>query len=102
MRRGQGGRLPIPTVEELQQAIIAENQIVACAGRRQGPLAVMTLALNTMEKATVCVDTLSAVILVATLKELFPGCDTPPGSPAIVTRTGAEITVQAGHQSSDD
>jgi hypothetical protein len=102
MRSGQGGRLPIPTVEELQQVVIAQNQIVACAARRQGPLAVMTLALNTMETATVCVDTHSAVILVAALKELFPGCDKPMGSPAVVTRTQTEIAVQAGHQSAPD
>ena len=57
MRRGQDSRLLIPTVEKLQRAVIAENQIVACAGRRQGRLAVMTLALNTMETqrcASIC------------------------------------------------
>jgi hypothetical protein len=69
---------------------------------RQGPLAVMKLALNTLHTARVCVDVHSEVILVASLKELFPGCDTPPASPAIVTRTDAGITVQVGHQSAPD
>jgi hypothetical protein len=102
MRRGQGGRLSIPTEAELQQAVIKESEIVACSGLRQGPLAVMKLALNTLYTATVCVDVHSAVILVATLKELFPGCDSPQASPAIVTRTDNGIAVQAGHQSAPD
>jgi hypothetical protein len=41
MRRGQGGRLPIPTPAEFQQAVIDESEIVACSGLRQGLLAVM-------------------------------------------------------------
>jgi hypothetical protein len=102
MRRGQGGRLPIPTVAELQKAIIDESMIVACSGLRQGPLAIMKLALNTLHTADVCVDSHSATILVAGLKALFPGCDTAPGSPAIVTQTESGVAVQAGHQSAPD
>jgi hypothetical protein len=57
------------------------------------------MALNSGHTATVCVDVLSAVTLVATLKAMFPGCDTPPASPAIVTQVENGIGVQAGHQS---
>ena len=57
------------------------------------------MALDTGHTATVCVDTLSAVRLVATLKVMFPGCDAPPASGAVVTEIENGIGVQAGHQS---
>jgi hypothetical protein len=67
--------LPIPTQGEFQQAVIDECEIVACSGLKEGPLAALTMALNSGHTATVCVDVLSAVILVDTLKAMFPGCD---------------------------
>lgn len=97
--RGQGGRLPIPTHDEFAKVVVEDSVIVACAGRREGPLAALCMALETGYTATVCVNTLSAVQLVATLKAMFPGCDTPPASPAIVTQIENGIGVQAGHQS---
>lgn len=99
MRRGQGDRLPFPTHDEFQNAVVSELEIVACSGRREGPLGALCMALNSGHTATVCVDVLSAVTLVATLKAMFPGCDTPPASPAIVTQVENGIGVQAGHQS---
>jgi hypothetical protein len=99
MRRGQGGRLPIPTHDEFAKAVVDDSVIVACAGRREGPLGALCMALDTGHTAMVCVDTLSAVRLVATLKAMFPGCDTPTASPAIVTPIENGIGVQAGHQS---
>jgi len=102
MRRGQGGRLPVPTTAEFTQAVIEECEIVACSGLKQGPLAAMKLALNSGHTATVCVDVLSAVILVQSLKALFSGCDTPPASPATITKTDTGIAIQAGHLSAPD
>lgn len=99
MRRGQGGRLPIPTQEEFKRVVVGESEIVACSGRRKGPLGALCMALNRGHTATVCVDELSAVILVATLKAMFPGCDKPVASLAIVTQIENGIGVQAGHQS---
>jgi hypothetical protein len=99
MRRGQGRRLPIPTHDEFQKAVVGELEIVACAGRREGPLGALCMALNSGHTATVCIDTLSAVRLVATLKVMFPGCDTPAASPTIATAIENGIGVQAGHQS---
>jgi hypothetical protein len=99
MRRGQGDRLPIPTEDEFEKAVVSESEIVACSGRREGPLAALCMALNSGHTATVCVDELSAVQLVAALKALFPGCDTPPASPAVLTEIENGIGVQVGHQS---
>jgi hypothetical protein len=80
---------------------VNESEIVACSDRREGPLAALCMALNSGHTATVCVDELSAVNLVATLKALFPGCDTPTASPAILTQIENGIGVQAGHQSGE-
>lgn len=99
MRRGQGGRLPVPRKAEFEKVVIEDAEIVACSALRSGPLAALAMALNNGGTATVCVDELSAVILVATLKALFPSCESPPASPAIVTRTENGIAVQAGHMS---
>jgi hypothetical protein len=99
MRRGQGSRLPIPTHDEFQKAVLGDCEIVACAGRREGPLGALCMALNSGHTATVCVDLLSAVTIVATLKKMFPECDKPMASPAIVTEVENGIGVQAGHQS---
>ena len=99
MRRGHGDRLPIPTHDEFQKAVVNETQLVACSGRREGSLAALCMALNSGHTATVCVDMLGAVRLVATLNAMFPGCDTPTASPAILTQIENGIGVQAGHQS---
>ena len=99
MRRGHGDRLPIPTHDEFQKAIVNESEIVACSGRRERPLAALCMALNSGHTATVCVDVLGAVNLVATLKALFPDCDKPMASPAIQMSIENGIGVQAGHQS---
>ena len=107
MRRGQGSRLPIPTHDEFNNTVIGHNpilgdtEIVACAGRREGKFGALSMALSNGLTATVCVDLLSAVIIVATLKEMFPNCDKSVASPAIVTQVDNGIGVQAGHQSGE-
>jgi hypothetical protein len=70
---------------------LSELEIVACSGRREGPLGALCMDLNSGHTATVCVNVLSAVTLVATLKAMFPGSDTPPTSPAIVTQSKMEL-----------
>jgi hypothetical protein len=99
MRRGHGNRMPVPTKEEFERAVIEDLEIVACSALKPGPIAALAMALNAGHTATVCVDELSAVLLVATLKALFPGCDSPLGSPAIITKTENGLAVQAGHMS---
>lgn len=56
MRRGQGGRPPIPTHEEWQKVVLIESEVVACSGRLDGALGAMCMALNNGMTATVCVD----------------------------------------------
>jgi hypothetical protein len=102
MRRGQGERVPIPTIEDLEHAIMGEMEMAACSGLRHGPLAVMTLALNSTATATVCVDELSALHMCEALKALFPNIATPVASPAKVTRLdNGDVAVQVGHQSAE-
>ncbi len=91
-------------MNEWQKVVLNESEIVACSGRLEGPLGAMCMALNNGMNATVCVDVLSAVTIVATLKAMFPGCDTPPGGGGAV-KTQLEsgfVGVQAGHQSAPD
>jgi hypothetical protein len=102
MRRGQGGRMPIPTKQQFEKAVLDDSEIVACSALKPGPIAALAMSLDNGGTATVCVTELGAVNLVATLKALFPGCDSPPGSPAIITKTEEGIAVQAGHMSDDE
>jgi hypothetical protein len=99
MRHEHRDRLPVPTHDEFQKAVIDQTEIVACSGRKEGPSAALYMALNSGHTATVRVDVVGAVDLVATFKPLFPGCDTSPASPA-PTENG--IGVQAGNKAQNN
>jgi hypothetical protein len=102
MRRGNGGRLPVPTLREFEQACVSDSEIVACSGLRRGPLAALSMALNNRHTATVCLDELSAVHLVAAVTALFPSAISPNASPALTNKTADGIEVQVGHQSTEN
>jgi hypothetical protein len=46
MRRGQGERLPIPSADDLGAAVAEGREIAACSGLKQGPQAVLIIALD--------------------------------------------------------
>jgi hypothetical protein len=101
-RHGQGGHLPIPTLEDLKSAIAEEREMVACSALKHGPLAAVTLALDSGATATVCLDELGAHYLSEALKHLFPAvASTPPASPVKVAKTDDGFGIQVGYQSRD-
>ena len=100
MRRGQGGRVPVPTVKQITAAIQNDMEMAACAGLRHGPLAALTISLSSGGEATIFLDELGASYLFEAVKALFPIIASGHASPAIIGRTSdGDITVQVGHKS---
>jgi len=100
MRRGRGDRLPVPTLEELNEASASEREIVACSGLRYGPLIALKLACHNGDTATVCLDTVGRFYLLEALKALIPqGDQSPPASPVKVRGTPEGVEIQVGHMS---
>lgn len=93
MRRGQGERVPIPTDEDLRGAISLDRVIVACSGKRYGPLIVLTVALHNGDISTVALDVAGGFRLLRALKALIP--DGPSVGAASLTGDG----VQEGNMS---
>ena len=52
MRRGQGGRVPIPTRAEIDKSEAQSREIVACSGVRLGPPIYMKFAFNNGDSST--------------------------------------------------
>src|ERR1700682_5659162 len=96
LRRGQGGRVPLPTPEQFKDAVALDHEIDACSGVPFGPLIAMNIAFRNGDISTVSLDEVGALHLVDALKVLFPGIESPPASSAIRLPGGA---VQAGHMS---
>jgi hypothetical protein len=99
MRRGQGGRVPVPSLTELMKAADEGREIVALSGLKHGPLAALTLSHHNSGTATVYMDEHRAHILFESVKTLFPNIGSPPASPVIVTKTETGMEIQAGHMS---
>jgi hypothetical protein len=97
MRRGQGGRLAVPTIGDLMKADEQEREVVACSGLRFGPLTALTIALHNGDTATVCLNDIGSVVLLDALRALFP--NSTPTSAALVKETANGIEVQVGHLS---
>jgi hypothetical protein len=100
MRRGQGGRVQVPTVAQITEAMQNDMEMAACAGLRHGPLAALTISLSGGGEATIFLDELGALHLFEALKALFPSIASPLASPAIISRTPeGDTQVQVGHKS---
>ncbi len=97
MRRGEGGRVPIPTKQETDEAYELGREIVACSGVRPGPIIHMNIAFHKAGISTVILDEDGARCLLAALKALFPRVAGVPASPATIRATGIEV--QEGHMS---
>jgi hypothetical protein len=100
MRRGQGERLPVPTLQELNEAMTTGLQIVACSGLRSGPLIALKLGCHNGGIATVYLDVIGRHYLLEALKVLVPRADqSPPASPVIRRETPDGIEIQVGYMS---
>jgi hypothetical protein len=96
LRRGQGGRVPLPTEQQFKEAHALDRAIDACSGVSFGPLIAMNIAFRNSDISTVYLDRVGALHIVDALKILFPGIEAPPASSAIRLPEGG---VQAGHMS---
>lgn len=101
MRRGHGGRLPVPTVAELSNAAAEGREIVACSGLRHGPLRALRIGCHNNDIATVALNEHAALCLFAALKALFPNIESAPASPAKVRPTENGTEVECGHMSAE-
>ncbi len=100
MQKGQGGRVKVPTVAQITEAMQNDMEMAACAGSRHGPLAALTISLSGGGEATIFLGELGALYLFEALKVLFPSIASPPASPAIIGRTPeGDTQVQVGHKS---
>jgi hypothetical protein len=99
VQRGQGGRVPVPSLTELMKAAAEGREIVALSGLKHGPLAALTLSLLNGGTATVYMDELGAHILFESVKALFPNIGSSPASPVRITKTETGMEIQAGHMS---
>jgi hypothetical protein len=97
MRRGQGGRLSIPTESQLAEQIEEGREIVACSGARFGPLSALSIVCHNADIATLGLDEYAAGCLVGVLKALFP--DSEKVRATVVTEGVNGVQAQAGHMS---
>jgi hypothetical protein len=80
MRRGQGGRVPYPTQDEINEAALQDNSVQACSGIRYGQLIVLKVAFRNGNISTVYSDRLGVRNLLAVLKALIPNSELVPAS----------------------
>ena len=99
LRPGAGGRVAVPTVEDLNAAILDGFEMAACAGVRHGFDAALTVVLLNGAVSTICLNELAALQLFAALKVLFPSIASAPASGAITeTTVDGDTWVQVGHR----
>lgn len=91
------GRLPIPTLQEFNEACAADREIIACSALQRGPLTALTIGLRNSGIATVTLNNVGAHYLLEALKSLFPNSGSPPASPVKEVRTSEGRGLQVGH-----
>lgn len=97
MRRGQGGRVPVPTLKEITEAAGEGREIVACAGVAYESMIVLKLACHNGDTATVLLGPHGRSVLSRALMALSPK-DLQPRA-ARVTDSDLGPTVQLGYTS---
>lgn len=95
----QRRRLKVPTLAEMTKAETEEREIVACSGKRYGPLIYLKLACRNGDIGTVTLSTVGKGLLVTALTALLsPEELSQPGFLAEVQRTDNGCEVQAGSE----
>jgi hypothetical protein len=93
----QTQRMPVPTLQELNEAICSERKVAACSGLRHGPLCALSIGLRCGDTATVSLNEHVALCLVDALRVLFPNIGLPAFGRAIIHEAGDNVEVQCGH-----
>jgi hypothetical protein len=93
-------RVPIPTKEEIDEAVRLDREVVAVSAIQNGPVAYMKFAFSNGEASTVSLGTVGAFNLIEALKTLYPKHEQRPASPvqSRKTETGG-LEIQSGHTS---
>jgi hypothetical protein len=91
--------LPVPSLQDLTEVSVAGHEVVACSALRFGPRSVMSIACDSGDITTVCLDEHAALCLFEVLKVLYPAIASAPASPMKVQKTESGIGLQAGHVS---
>ena|SRR5208283_2680238 len=99
MRRGQGDRVPIPTKEEIDEAIRLDREIVAVSAKQLGPLIYMKFAFHNGDTSTVSLGTNGGRHLLAALRIFFPEAAERRASGVKVRNTETGLEIQSGHMS---
>ena len=98
--QGHGGRLPVPTLAELNRACEEGREVVACSGLRYGPLTALSIACRNGDTATLSLNANAGHVLVQALIALFPEAQATGAARVKRTDTGCEV--QVGHLSSQE
>lgn len=100
MSYGQGGRVPIPTNEEIAEAEELHREIVAVSAIQYGPLNYMKFAFRNGATSTASLGADGALSLLEALTSLFP--DRPEGPEVNATKrmtASGRLEIQSGHVS---
>lgn len=97
MRYGAGGRVPLPTRPEIDEANALDREIVACSAVKLGPLIYMKVAFHSGDISTVNLGTNGGYRLLRALKALVP--DTEHTGVAQMTDGEFGLQLQEGHMS---
>jgi hypothetical protein len=97
LRDGGGGRVPIPTEDDINQAVAKDREFSAYSASTRGALTFLNIAFRTGDIATVYMDEARAVQLLAILKALVPNAEGIPACPARLAADGMNREVQWGH-----
>jgi hypothetical protein len=101
MKRGQGDRIPVPTKEEIDEAILRDHEIVAVSVKQIALMTYMKFAFHNGDTSTVSlgIGTLGGFRVFEALKILFPEHGTTPASGVVVHRSETGLEIQSGHMS---
>lgn len=101
MHRGQGERVPIPTKEEIDEAIRLDHEIVAVSVKQIALMTYMKFAFHNGDTSTVSIGigNLGGFRLFEALKTLFPEHAITPGSAVVIHKSETGLEIQSGHMS---
>jgi hypothetical protein len=88
-------RVPYPSEDEINAAIVQDHAIAACSGVPCAVGKAMKFAFRNGDTSTVVVDHTGALALVSALLVLFPDIQSSPGFHAVARVEGQNV--KAGH-----
>jgi hypothetical protein len=97
MGYGSGGKVPLPTKSEIDEAHALDREVVACSAVRYGPMTYMKVAFHNGDTSTVWLGSNGAFRLLRALKAIVP--DTPHVGASLLSEIENGHSLQEGHMS---